>query len=67
MELKTSNVDGILQIDFSDVDVIISDYQVELDGSTDLSKALEIVFNSFKSFFRKELVNMIGWRAAKSI
>jgi hypothetical protein len=67
MNLKTINRNGILQIDFSDVDVDISDYSVELNGLSDLSKAIEILFNSFKSFFRKELVNMLAWRAAKSI
>jgi hypothetical protein len=32
-----------------------------------LSKAVEIVFNSFKSFFKNELANMLAWRMAKSV
>lgn len=67
MNLKASNQNGILKLDFSKVDVIITNYEVKLDGSNDLSKAIEIVFNSFKTFFKKELVNMLAWRSAKSI
>lgn len=37
------------------------------DGSSDLSKAVEIIFNSFKSFFKNELTNMLAWRMAKSV
>lgn len=49
------------------MDVSIINYEVKLDGGNDLSRAIEIVFNSFKTFFKKELVNMLAWRAAKSI
>ena len=66
MDLKTLNRDGLLQIDFAGVKIAIEDYVVEVNGNTDLSRAVEIVFNSFKSFFREELVNMLAWRAAKS-
>jgi len=66
MNLKTLNRDGLLQIDFSGINISIDDYIVEVNGSTDLSRAVEIVFNSFKSFFREELVNVLAWRAAKS-
>ena len=66
MDLKTLNKEGVLQIDFAGVKVSIDDYVVEVNGHTDLSRAVEIVFNSFKSFFREELVNMLAWRAAKS-
>jgi len=40
---------------------------VKASGSSDLSKAVEIVFNSFKSFFKNELANMLAWRMAKSV
>lgn len=66
MDLNTSSRDGVLQVDFSKVKISISDYQVEVNGNTDLSRAIEIVFNSFKTFFREELVNMLAWRAAKA-
>jgi hypothetical protein len=51
MDLKTLNKDGLLQIDFAIVKIAIEDYVVEVNGNTDLSRAVEIVFNSFKSFF----------------
>jgi hypothetical protein len=66
MDLNTNSREGVLQVDFSRVDIDISDYVVEVNGATDLSRAIEIIFNSFKTFFREELVNMLAWRAAKA-
>jgi hypothetical protein len=66
MDLDTYSREGVLQIDFSKVKIDISNYVVEVNGATDLSRALEIIFNSFKTFFREELVNMLAWRAAKA-
>ena len=60
-------MDGTLQIDFSNVKVDLRDYSVELDGESDLSRAIEILFSSFKSFFRQELTSMLAWRLAKSV
>lgn len=47
MDLKTFTRDNILQIDFSNVIVDIGQYDVKIDGSTDFSRAVEIVFNKF--------------------
>ena len=47
MDLKTFTRDNILQIDFSNVKVDIGQYDVKIDGATDFSRAVEIVFNKF--------------------
>ena len=47
--------------------VDLRDYSVTLDGASDLSKAVEILFTSFKSFFRQEMTSMLAWRLAKSV
>lgn len=65
--LPLASPDGVLQIDFKRMEISMTDYKVKADGSSDLSKAVEIVFNSFKSFFKNELANMLAWRMAKSV
>ena len=67
LDLQLKNVDGALQVDFEDVKVDLHDYSVVLDGESDLSRAIEIMFTSFKSFFRQELTSMLAWRLAKSV
>ena len=62
-----ANEDGILDVSFTQAEIILKDYEVKADGATDISAALEIIFNSFKSFFKKELANMLAWRMAKSV
>ena len=65
--LNPSEQDGILQVSFSEVKINIEDYQVELNGTSDLSEAIEILFKNFKQFFKEELTNMLAWRLAKSV
>jgi hypothetical protein len=66
MVLNTINQGGVLQVDFSEVDFYIQDYDVKVNGATDLSAAIEIILNNFKTFFRTEITKMLAWRAAKS-
>ena len=40
---------------------------MKLDGSSDLSRTIEIVFKNFKNFIQKEIVNVVAWRLAKSV
>jgi len=63
----TENNDGLLHFDFNHAEIYINQYEVKTGGSSDLSRALEIIFNSFKSFFKNELANMLAWRMAKSV
>jgi len=65
--IPTASPDGVLQVDFKSITINITDYKVIANGSTDLSKAVEIVFNSFKAFFKNELTNVLAWRMAKSV
>lgn len=67
LDLSLKNSNGTLQVDFSNVKVDLRDYSVTLDGQSDLSKAVEILFTSFKSFFRQEMTSMLAWRLAKSV
>jgi hypothetical protein len=62
-----ANENGILEVSFTQAEIILSDYEVKANGETDISAAFEIVMNSFKSFFKQELANMIAWRMAKSV
>ena len=64
---STENNDGLLHFDFNHAEISIHQYEVKTGGSSDLSRALEIIFNSFKSFFKNELANMLAWRMAKSV
>ena len=52
---------------FSDVKIMIEDYKVDLDGTSDISVAIEILLKNFKNFFKEELTNMLAWRLAKSV
>lgn len=65
--LPRKSPSGNLQIDFKSIDLNIKTYRVKTSGSSDLSTAVEIVFNSFKSFFKNEMANMLAWRMAKSV
>ena len=38
-----------------------------MDGISDLSAGIEILFRNFKLFFKEELTNMLAWRLAKSV
>jgi hypothetical protein len=51
MDLKTLMRENIIQIDFANVLIDIGQYDVKIDGGTDFSRAVEIIFNSFKTFF----------------
>jgi hypothetical protein len=67
LNLLPSNANGVLQIDFSETKIDIENYHVSLVGSSDVSKATQIMMNSFKEFFKKDLANMLAWRLAKSV
>ena len=67
LNLTPIQKDGMLQVDFSDVKIVIEDYKVDLSGTSDISVAIEILFKNFKHFFKEELTNMLAWRLAKSV
>ena len=43
------------------------EYNVKLDGSSDMSRTVEIMLKNFKNFIQKEIVNVVAWRLAKSV
>jgi len=63
----STNGEGLLQVGFSEVNIDLAHHEVQLDGSSDLSKGIEIILKNFKSFFKKELAQMLSWRLAKSV
>ena len=60
--LKLRNNLGELEVDYEDVKIHTRDYKVALDGSSDISKALEMMLISFKVFFEEELTGMLSSR-----
>lgn len=65
--LSLTSVNGILQVDFSKVNIFLPEFNTTLDGSSDFSRAIEIIFRNFKHFMQKELSNILAWRLAKSV
>lgn len=65
--LTTSTEQGILKVDFTEITININEYKVRLEGQNDVSKGIEILFRSFKSFFKQELTSIMSWRLAKSV
>ncbi len=49
-QLSLTRKDGLLQVDFSEVKIFLQEYNVTLDGSSDLSRGVEILFKNFKKF-----------------
>jgi len=45
----------------------MQEYNVKLDGSSDLSRTIEIMFKNFRNFIQKEIVNVVAWRLARSV
>ena len=45
----------------------MAEYDVSLNGSSDMSRGIEILFKNFKNFVKKELTNVLAWRLAKSV
>ena len=65
--LSTTAEHGILKVDFTEIKININEYKVRLEGQNDVSKGIEILFRSFKSFFKQELTSIMSWRLAKSV
>jgi len=61
------NSNGNLLMDFKDATITVEDYQVILDGNSDLSTAVEICLNNFKSVFKKELASILAWKLTKTV
>ena len=43
------------------------EYNVTIDGSSDLSRTMEILMKNFKKFIQKELANVMAYRLSKSV
>jgi len=67
LDLVPHNENGTLQIDFAETNLSIYNYDVQLEGTSDLSTATQILMNSYKSFFKQDLSNILAWRLAKSV
>ena len=63
----TTNQNGVLQVDISDIQINLLDFDVSLDGSSDFSKAVEITLRGFKTFIKRELTNVLAYRLAKTV
>ena len=57
---------GTLELDFTDVKIHTRDYNVELHGETDLSKAVQTMLVNFKVFFEEELTSLLASRLLRA-
>ena len=67
LNLNPQNDQGSLHIEFYDTEFNIADYDVQVTSKSDMGKAIEILLNNFKNFFKQELSNIIAWRMAKAV
>ena len=67
LHLVPYNKNGSIQFEFRDAIIDIEDYQVDFKGSSEISKAFQIVVYKFKDFFKNELVNIISRKITKSV
>lgn len=67
IQLQPFNDNGSLQFLFKDAIINVDDYQVRFKGTSEFSKAAEIVLNKFKDFFKNEIVNILSRKMIKSI
>ena len=47
LELSLTSKNGALQVDFSEVNISLESYEVNLDGDSDFSRAIQILFKNF--------------------
>ena len=47
LELSLTSKNGALQVDFSEVNISLEAYEVKLDGDSDFSRAVQILFKNF--------------------
>ena len=67
LDLMACAEEGTLKIDYSDVQIHTRDYDVNLDGTTDHSKAAEMMLTNFKSFFEEELTAILASKLLKIV
>lgn len=67
IHLQPFNDNGSLQFVFKDAIINVDDYQVDFKGTSEFSKAAEIVLNRFKDFFKNEIVNILSRKMIKTI
>lgn len=60
------NDKGKMQVDFSDTKVVVQNYTANFRGETDFSKAANVIIRNFKSFFKKEVANVMARKVSKS-
>jgi hypothetical protein len=52
--------DGKLQFNFEDAILDVLDFDIQMDGNSELSEGLEMLVNQYKAFFKNELVNILA-------
>ncbi len=60
------NDNGKMQVDFSDTKVVVQNYTADFRGETDFSRAANVIIKNFKSFFKKEVANVMARKVSKS-
>ena len=62
LALSADPVTKALIVDYSDAKINTRDYKVELNGETDISRSVESLMTSFKTFFEQELTSILASR-----
>jgi len=58
---------GKVQFHFKDAVIEIEDFYAQMNGTSEISKAFELVINKFKEFFKNEIVNIFARKISKSL
>ncbi len=61
MNLIPYSKNGKLQLDFTEVDIEITNYSTQINGTADFSKTLDYLLSNFKNFFKSELGNGVAF------
>lgn len=60
------NDKGKMQVDFSDTKVVVENYTANFEGETDFSRAANVIIRNFKTFFKREVANVMARKVSKS-
>lgn len=61
------NKDGRIQFMFRNPLIDLQDFQVDLRGTADFSRAFQMLNNNYKHFFKATLIDVFGKKITESI
>lgn len=67
LKLSPYNDDGHLQFELWDSMIQVDNYQFKLEGTSNVSQAVELTMNKLKDMFKEELLNILARKISKSL